>query len=625
MNRTKLHTFRDNGLNIGKHALVLFVSVLFSFVVHFAFAYFYENIATSMDFAMPVEVEEEPEKTLPIRLDLMKEILEVAQTQTVEAPDAQKAISAVNDALSNTAIPEVLVQPELPDAPVVPDQVMESALALPNQEISLPPPPALERQEVIALPEIIAETLPEAQWKLDGSFKRTLEAPDFVTPPPEETMPTDAFALPSELFAPIGDAQARTAAVTAEAVATLAKENVSSNIPVAEITESTIIDPLPEASTIALLESTIAETIGNMGLPATDSATPQRFFAIDESLSLSMSLYSTEEDPTHNYYRINIVRRPDSTVDIMPKDVVFIQDISGSIGRRRIEFCKRALLSALYHSLREGDRFTIFAFRDITLTPAASWMTFDSSSKERVERFVNSLRAKGNTDIFSLLAKDLPTLQRDPKRPLIAIIITDGEPTVGETETARIIGEFSRMNQGNIAIYTFNAKRVDPYFLDMLCYSNRGENTSSSGEIKLIEHELQPIFEQIRNPVMKDISLTFDSKSQSEIHPKKLTHLFADRYLTVYGRVPKSTQVVNCQLRGIATDKAFDAIFNFDLNNATKTDLDLRHLWAERAMFDLLAEYAANPSVQLLKEIDTFSKTYGVTNPYQSSTPVTEP
>lgn len=621
MNQTKLNNTRDNGLNIGKHALGLFISIVFSLVVHFVLAYFYDNITASMDLAIVKEIKEEPTKeNIPIRLDLMKEILNIAQEQTVASPDAQKAASAVNDSLSTTAIPEVMLQPDLPDAPVVPDHVTQAELQMPDQEIALPPPPALDRQEVIALPDTLAETLPEAQWKLDNT-PRVLDAQDFITPPPEQALTSDAFALPADLFAPVAGVSG---AASADVIATLENQNVASNIAIAELPEVTI-DALPEATSTELIESTIAETLENLTPPAIDSATPQKFFAIDESLSLSMTLYSTPADANYNYYRINIVRRPDSSVDIMPKDVVFIQDISGSIGKRRIEFCKRALKSALYHSLREGDRFTIFAFRDMTLTPAASWMTFNSSSKEMVDRFVDSLRARGSTDIFSLLAKDLPTLQRDPQRPLIAIIITDGEPTVGVTETTRIIGEFTRLNQGNIAIYTFNAKRVDPYFLDMLCYSNRGENTTSSGDIQAIEHELQPIFEQIRNPVMKDISLTFDSKSQSEIHPKKLTHLFADRYLTVYGRVPKSTQVVNCQLRGIATDKAFDAIFNFDLNNATKTDLDLRRLWAERAMFDLLADYAANPSVQLLNDIESFSKAYNVNNPYKTSTPVQTP
>ncbi|MBR4318385.1 MAG: hypothetical protein IKT85_06560, partial [Kiritimatiellae bacterium] len=216
-----------------------------------------------------------------------------------------------------------------------------------------------------------------------------------------------------------------------------------------------------------------------------------------------------------------------------------------------------------------------------------------------------------------LLLQDLLTLQREPNRPLIAIVVTDGEPTVGVTETTRIIGEFTRMNNGMISVYTFGIKQVNPYFLDMLCYANRGENTSASGNIRAIEGELIPIFDSIRNPVMKDLSIVFATQSGGEIHPKKLTNLYADRALTVYGRVPRGVESLTCQLKGNSSTNPYDAVFTFSLKDAAREETtNLRQAWAERAMFDLLAEYAENPSEALLTRIDQFSKTYGVRNPY---------
>jgi hypothetical protein len=47
-----------------------------------------------------------------------------------------------------------------------------------------------------------------------------------------------------------------------------------------------------------------------------------------------------------------------------------------------------------------------------------------------------------------------------------------------------------------------------------------------------------------------------------------------------------------------------------------KEKLDLRKAWAERAMFDLLAKYAENPSPQLMEQIAKFAQQYNVTNPY---------
>lgn len=617
------YQYRDNGLNLGKHALLLFISIVISFIVHFVFAFFYDSIIDDRMLKISEEKDEPSlmETDMPLRLKELNHIVGIARDTPEISPDIQKAVETTNvHDLADDAIAKALQTPQMPDRPDVPDALQESNLSIPGDELlDLPPPPAvLIPQEVVALPE--SEHV-ESQWSVDTSVLREEVGSDVMfSMPLFEGSFVDASIGTGLALAPAGSEHTGLAALASTdsvfkqleeegASATVSKELQSA------MTESVEAPELPsteseEAITKALEELQIA--------PPTGSEEPRKFVAIDKSLSVALKLYSSPADDTHDYYQIDIVRRPESPLPIMPKDVVFIQDVSGSIGRKRMDACKVALKSALYHTLRIGDRFTIFAFRDFTLTPAASWMTFDSTSRTKTDTFIDSLRARGNTDIFSLLSQDLPTLDRHPNRPLIAIIITDGEATAGVTETTKIIGEFTRLNQGNIAIYTFNAKRFDPYFLDMLCYSNRGENISSSGNPEKVSEELQPIFDKIRNPVMKDISLSFDSNSASEIHPKKLTHLFADRYLTVYGRVPKSTEMISCQLTGQSSNRDYDAIFQFNLRDATKTDENLRYQWAKRAMFDMLAEYAENPSATLLKEIETFSQTYHVTNPYRS-------
>ena len=338
------------------------------------------------------------------------------------------------------------------------------------------------------------------------------------------------------------------------------------------------------------------------------------FQAIDERLSLTLAV--SDADPGHRYFRLEILRKPDSELPVMPKDVVFIQDVSGSIGETRLAQGKAALKAALAETLRAGDRFNVFAFRDVTLTPSDAWLTYDPATRLRAEAFIDSLRAIGNTDLF-LLLQDILTLPRDPARPLVAVVVTDGEPTVGVTGTARIIGEFTRMNRGRVAVYTFGAKKRDPYFLDMLCYANRGENTTATGRAADLAAELAPVFDSIRNPVLKDPSLTFDASSRGEIHPRHLTHLYADRPLVVYGRVPKNVRHVTCQLRGLAADAAYDALFAFDLDAAPRAQADLRQAWARRAMFDLLAQYAENPSAALLARIDAFAREHALPNPYR--------
>ncbi len=592
----------DNGLSLGQHSFVLIFSIVFSVALHFAAVYFCKDMGMRTMATPEKRAHITPDTLPPVHIETFLQKTELLQAEAMQMPDmaveAEMAAEALPEKVRDVAIP-------LPTLPTIPkaDLAVDNPQFVPPDAPDVPFTETLVRQDVAAIPEtdFTKMTNPDPKWVIDEAISRVPDAPDLSSSVEiGEMMSLGAMgSLPS--LPPIQEP------LPAESLADLLAAETAPLPTVEEAVAATesAVDAAVEAMTETAVASAKAGEI---------SSFPQ-FEAIDNRLSLALTSYEAPADPDNTYFRLAIIRRPESPLPIMGKDVIFIQDISGSIGSRRLARSKEAMKAALFRTLRVGDRFNIFAFRDVTLTPSGSWMTFDPQTRQKAEIFVDSLRARGNTDLF-LLLQDLLTLKRDPNRPLIAVVVTDGEPTVGMTETTRIIGEFSRMNKGAISVYTFGIKQVHPYFLDMLCYANRGENTSASGDVKAIESELVPVFESIRNPVMKDLSIVFTAQSGGEIHPKKLTNLYADRALTVYGRVPRGVKVLTCQLKGQSSGAPYDAVFTFSLERATRTSLNLRKLWAERAMFDILAEYAENPSAALLKRMEAFSEKYGVRNPY---------
>lgn len=595
----------DNGLGLGRHTFVLFVSIVLSAILHFGLMFAFGDL----DVAEPGEEARRahvtPENLPPVRIEAFVRQTELARAVTDRAPDAAKAAERSAATLPAKAETVPLPQPPLP-APSLPKPNGISGTALDPPATALPRlPDAMFRQEVAAIPDTaFTRTVnPDPRWTLDATIPRVPNAPDLASSvePRKESF---GGGLPGEL-PPLAEG-------TLAAVAGLLSKKVggAEAVPPSQAVSAVTGGTGDKALEVLADRAAREAARPSLGEPAAP------FRPIDDRLSLALSVYDPPSDPAHRYFRLDVLRRPESSLPIMPKDVVFIQDISGSIKAWRLRACKDALKAALFRTLRHGDRFSLFAFRGNTLTPANGWLSFDATTRQRAETFVDSLRALGNTDLF-LLLQDLFRLPADPRRPLIAVIITDGEPNAGITETTRIIGEFSRLNQGRIAVYTFGVKPRNPYFLDMLCYANRGESTTASGDLSRLAEELTPVFDSIRNPVMKNLSLTFDARSGGEIHPRHLTNLYADRTLTVYGRVPKATQSVTCQLRGVSSEAPYDAVFSFDFAEATPSRLDLRKAWAERAIFDLLAEYAENPSAGLLARIEAFSRAYGVPNPYR--------
>ncbi len=584
------------------HGLTLFVSVVLSVVLHFGAMYYWRGAQLKSEAVEEVKrAHITPENLPPVKIDTLLQATDLIQQQVhaeaEEAPSVEEAAESAAETLPAKA--EATAVP-VPTLPLIPSP--EVATIGPN-DVPVPETPAVEipklsvRQEVVAVPDnpFTQTTNPDPQWTIDDRVVRIPDAPDLASSTLASDAKDDAFPIALPAFGTGADLAGMLESKPSIAEAAIIAEPVAV---ASSVTETP--PPLPTV-TPAAADALIA---------------PREFQPIDDRLSLTLNTFTTAADPKYLYYRLSIHRRPEGKLPILPKDVVFIQDISGSIGGRRLGACKETLKAALFNTLRAGDRFNIFAFRDKTLAPARGWISFNPDTRERAETFIDSLRARGNTDLF-LLLQDLRTLPTDPTRPLIAIIVTDGDPTVGVTETTRIIGEFTRLNAGNISVYTFGVKRNDPYFLDMLTYANRGENTASDGSIAKLPYDLTPVFESIRNPVLKNPTLTFDTKSSTDVHPKYITHLYADRPLTVYGRVPRTTSKITCQLRGEAVASPYDAIFTFNLATARKTQDNLRKAWAERAMFDMLSEYASNPSPQLLHKISTFSSLYNVPNPYR--------
>ncbi len=604
----RLHaSTQDNGLGVGRHAFVLFLSVLLSVGIHFGLMYFFGDVDVAEAQTRETRAHITPENLPPVRIEALMERTELARAVTEQAPDAEVVAERSAADLPARAETAPLPTPALPTPP------QPQANAMPGHELAPPQtalpalPASMFRQEVAAIPDtaFTRSTNPDPRWTINAAVPTLPDAPDLASSVELQKGSPLNDAVPSEL-PPLAEGSL--------VVAASRLAQTSQAFEQAAPTVAPTVGAVEEEGT-ATLDALADRAVREAAQPTVDKTLPT-FRAIDDRLSLALCVYEHPKDPTHRYFRLDILRRPESSLPIMAKDVVFIQDISGSIKAWRLRACKEAIKAALFRTLRNGDRFNLFAFRDNTLTPARGWLTFDTATRERAETFVSSLRALGNTDLF-LLLQDLFTLPNDPNRPLIAVIITDGEPTTGITETTRIIGEFSRLNQGRIAVYTFGVKPRNPYFLDMLCYANRGESTTASGDLERLAEELTPVFESIRNPVMKDLSLSFDANSGGEVHPRHLTNLYADRTLTVFGRMPKTTQNVTCQLRGVSATAPYDAVFTFNINEATPARLDLRKAWAERAMFDLLAEYAENPSAALLERIETFSRTYDVPNPYR--------
>ncbi|MEI7901969.1 MAG: VWA domain-containing protein [bacterium] len=342
------------------------------------------------------------------------------------------------------------------------------------------------------------------------------------------------------------------------------------------------------------------------------------YVPIDELLAVGLETYRDPAEPGRVYFRIGIQPRADKYVPVIAKDIVLVQDVSASISEERLLFCRRAFVAAL-DSLNPDDRFNVVAFRESFENCFPTWTAVTPENKQTAAKFISVLRSFGQTDVFGSL-RSLLKHPRDPKRPMVAFLVTDGKPTYGMTKSAKIIGEFSKLNNGMMSVYMYGTQgSANIYLLDMLTYCNRGTAKVVSGNRWDIPVSMALEYEGVRNPVMGDVSVVFDSASKSEVYPKRATNLYKDRPLELSGVCPDGTDELVFQIRGLAADKGYDSIFRLSLTQHAKLGTSaVKTRWAQQKMFHLVGGYSRDAQPRLFEEMLKVNKQYGVPIPYES-------
>lgn len=263
------------------------------------------------------------------------------------------------------------------------------------------------------------------------------------------------------------------------------------------------------------------------------------------------------------YFRVKI--DPLEDLKVVPKDVVVLMDASGSIANDRLRSCRAAAKEILRTCTNTGDRFNLVAFRNSFSYAFKTWRPCDQPSFDAADAWMNRLAAHGRTDVFATIASVL-TLPRDPKRPLIALVVTDGDANAGVSRTAEILSRFTALNDGLVSVYMYGVKEgANRELIDVLTHGNRGESFIYEGERKYAGKGIGELSERFRDPVLTDLRVVFTSGSNAEAFPRRLRNLYRGEGLSIVGRVPAGTREVAFSLKGLNGPRAYEGFFRVSL------------------------------------------------------------
>jgi len=302
----------------------------------------------------------------------------------------------------------------------------------------------------------------------------------------------------------------------------------------------------------------------------------------------------------------------------VPRDMVFVLDTSGSMREDgKLDQAKKALKFGL-DSLKPGDRFAILTFAT-TVNWFQDKLVNAKEQRDAAKQWVDALEPTGGTAIDDALKEALRLQTGDRSRSFTIVFLTDGRPTVGETNPNKILANFDQRTKESTRMFTFGVGYdLDAALIDRLAEKHKG-TSSYVRPNEDMEIKVSGFFNQINQPVLTDLKLTSGFGPRLvEVYPPQLPDLFVGGQLVVLGRYQGTGKAV---LRLIGQVGTTTKEFNYEVELQDKPDAKpyVEDLWARRKVGYLLDQLrTGGEKREIVDEVTMLAKRYGIATPYTS-------
>ncbi|MEZ5347509.1 MAG: VIT and VWA domain-containing protein [Pyrinomonadaceae bacterium] len=347
----------------------------------------------------------------------------------------------------------------------------------------------------------------------------------------------------------------------------------------------------------------------------------QLFYGLSNN-DFGMSLMTYREPGKDGYFLMMLSPKDKITEsELVNKDIVFVIDTSGSMADKgKMDKASNALLFGI-NGLRSGDRFNVINFAGEEHLLESGLIAANDSGKKKAEAFVKKLRPNGGTNINDALLAALKQFDSSDRSKML-VFLTDGLPTVGESNIERIIKNAQDIKVNGLRLFPFGVGYdVNTRLLDKLASENSGvadyvEPTED------LEIKVSNFFAKVNSPVLTNLALDFGALQTDLLYPRKLTDIFKGTQLTLIGRYKNSGDVKNIAFKLSGKTGNDTRSFNYsDLDfplRATENEF-LPRIWATRRVGWLVEQIRSNgDNKELRDEIVELGTRYGIVTPYTS-------
>ncbi len=350
---------------------------------------------------------------------------------------------------------------------------------------------------------------------------------------------------------------------------------------------------------------------------ASHNSVPDRDFLLYYSVSnkdLAANTLSHKVPGEDGYFLLTLTP-PVSAQKVVGKDLILVADTSGSMQGEKIEQTKKAL-KYIVNALNPEDRFGILQFNTDVDAFRSSLSAANSESKKQADAFIGELEARGGTNIGGALHMAASMLNEASARPAYIVLMTDGEPTVGETDVNKLVAGVQ--TKRDLRVFDFGVGYdVNTRLLNKLAENHHGTSQYiEPGEN--LETALASFYQKIKSPVLSNVQLTFDGIDVKDVYPREVKDIFAGTQVLLLGKYKEGAKG-SVHLSGVVNgaSKAYSFPLSFSADEPGHTYLP--RLWAMRRIGHLTEIAQDNhENREVIDEIVALSKKYGIISAYTS-------
>ncbi len=273
-----------------------------------------------------------------------------------------------------------------------------------------------------------------------------------------------------------------------------------------------------------------------------------------------------------------------AAADIPPREYVFIIDVSGSMHGFPLDTAKK-LIQDLIGGLRPTDRFDVILFSGASQTMSPRSVPATRENIARATALVDTQQGGGGTELLPAL-KEAMNLPRVEGTSRSFIVVTDG----GISEEKAMF-QYIREHLGDANVFSFGiGSAVNRHLVEGVAKAGMGESF-----VVTKPDEAAPVATAFRRyveaPVLTGIRVSYDGFQASDVEPRAIPDLLAQRPIVLQGKWTGVAQGT-ITITGRTGRGSFEKVIDVARTGSRTHDDALRYLWA-RTRIAALSDFSA--------------------------------